>query len=76
MSQKNTIVLCAAVFALSACGAGKHLIIDDAYYYPGDAPAVEQAAPEAAPAEAPKAQPVVTYTNVQDTTVTIFIKNK
>lgn len=77
MSQKPIIVLCAAVFALSACGV-KHHIIDDAYYYSGDEPAVvvEAASEETAPQPAQQAAPEITYTNVQDTTVTIVIKNK
>jgi len=74
MKRLANIVWIALACLFGACGVTHH-IIDDSYYYAGDEPAVVQTVePEATPVQEPQGPPVITYTNVQDTTVTIKVK--
>ncbi|MBR1877720.1 MAG: hypothetical protein IJ814_01815 [Paludibacteraceae bacterium] len=76
MAKPNYIVAVLLIACLCGCGVNK-IPMDDAYHIPSAVTVAETTTTPSTPDSSPKEpQPVIEYTNVQDTTVTVVIKRK
>ncbi len=76
MTKSNYIVAVLLIACLCGCGVNK-LPMDDAYHIPSAATVAETTTTPSTPSSSPQeTQPIIEYTNVQDTTITVVIKRK
>jgi len=80
MKRPNYIVALLLIAGLSGCGVNK-IPMDDAYHIPSTSVVMseiqETQGSQSTQSSSPKdSQPVMEYTNVQDTTITVVIKRK